>query len=564
MKTRCSNPYWPFALLWLMLLSAAGAYAAGETSRISVDSTGVEGNEYSIANAISADGRYVAFSSDAENLVPGDSNGWPDIFVYDRLTRTTSLVSVDSAGEQRYRASYDPSISADGRYVLFVSTAPFVPEDTNKWVDVFAHDRLTGTTTRVSLNSDDQQAIGGSSRTGAFSISADGRYVAFNSIAANLVPGDTNGLSDVFVRDRLTGATTRVSVDSAGMEGNAGSERNKYPAISADGRYVAFTSLSDNLVPGDTNEAQDVFVHDRTTGSTARVSVDSSGLQATGHSQSPALSASGRYVAFSSDADNLVPGDTNGHSDVFVRDRTGGTTRRVSVDWAGGQIAEQSYVGAISADGRYVAFYSMVSNLLPGDADLHYDTFVHDLTTGATSLVSLDSAGQRGNGSSTVSSISADGRHVAFASTADNLVPWDTNHYNDVFVRDRLLNTSQNADLQLAVTSQPDSVQNGEIGRYIFTISNNGPDSAGSVNLVDVVSEGKVWSLTPSQGDCEIAAVSVCRLDSLAAGASATVRAVFKAKGDSLTQQVSVSAAPADSEPANNALTVSAPSWPWQ
>jgi len=222
-------------------------------------------------------------------------------------------VSVASDGTQGNDNSWDPSISADGRYVAFFSHASnLVPGDTNGKADVFVHDRVTGQTTRVSVASDGTEGNGYSWFP---SISADGRYVAFESIASNLVPGDTNGVSDVFVHDRLTGQTTRVSVASDGTQGHSASD---HPSISADGRYVAFESFASNLVPGDTNGKRDVFVHDRLTGQTARVSVASDGTQGNGDSIYPSISADGRYVAFVSGASNLVPGDANGNIDVFI------------------------------------------------------------------------------------------------------------------------------------------------------------------------------------------------------------------------------------------------------
>jgi len=222
-------------------------------------------------------------------------------------------VSVASGGTQGNGDSGCPSISADGRYVAFQSYASnLVPGDTNEVGDVFVHDRLTGQTTRVSVASDGTEGNDYSRRP---SISADGRYVAFASLASNLVPGDTNGTWDVFVHDRLTGQTTRVSVASGGAQGNSGSW---CPSISADGRYVAFQSYASNLVPGDTNGVLDVFVHDRLTGQTTRVSVASDGTQGDSYSFGSSISADGRYVAFSSLASNLVPGDTNDKPDIFV------------------------------------------------------------------------------------------------------------------------------------------------------------------------------------------------------------------------------------------------------
>ncbi|MEG4109299.1 hypothetical protein [Microcoleus sp. S13_C5] len=276
-------------------------------TRVSVDSAGNQGNSFSYTPSISPDGRFVAFTSDASNLVPGDTNNSYDIFVRDTLTNTTSRVSLDSAGNQGNRNSYRPSISAGGRFVAFESDASnIVPGDTNNTNDIFVRDTLTNTTTRVSIDSAGNQANDASD--GA-SISADGRFVAFDSYASNLVPGDTNNTNDIFVRDTLTNTTTRVSVDSAGNQQNFSSFFN-VSSISADGRFVAFTSFASNLVPGDTNAYTDIFVRDTLTNTTTRVSFGSAGNQGNSVSQSPSISADGRFVAFTSFASNLVPGDT--------------------------------------------------------------------------------------------------------------------------------------------------------------------------------------------------------------------------------------------------------------
>ena len=290
--------------------------ATGPTSRVSVASDGTQGNDGSVSSSISADGRYVAFYSYASNLVSGDTNGRLDVFVHDQQTGQTSRVSVASDGAQGNHNSYFSSISADGRYVAFFSGASnLVPGDTDGWGDVFVHDQQTGQTSRVSVASDGAQ---GNHNSYFSSISADGRYVAFDSYASNLVPGDTNGALDVFVHDRQTGQTSRVSVASDGTEGSGSSE---YPSISADGRYVAFFSEASNLAPGDTNGVDDIFMHDRQTGQTNRVSMASDGTQGNAESRYPSISADGRYVAFHSGASNLVPGDTNGVADVFVHER---------------------------------------------------------------------------------------------------------------------------------------------------------------------------------------------------------------------------------------------------
>ena len=407
------------------------------TQRVSVATDGTQANNNSSVNAsppISADGRYVAFASIASNLVPGDTNGTDDVFVRDLRSGTTERVSVATDGSQGNSYSESPAISADGRYVAFVSGASnLVPGHPNDFEDVFVRDRQSGTTQRVNVATDGTEA-----NNGSFSpaISADGRYVAFESYGSNLVPGDTNDLGDVFVRDLRSGTTQRVSVATDGTQGNRLSGGHFGPAISADGRYVAFESAASNLVAGDTNHTTDVFVRDLRSGTTQRVSVATGGTQANRNSDSPAISADGRYVAFDSYGSNLVPGDTNENYDVFVRDRQSGTTERVSVATDGTQANNDNYSPAISADGRYVTFQSDASNLVPGDTNGTWDVFVRDRQSGTTQRVNVATDGTQANSGSDSPAISADGRYVAFASYASNLVPGDTNHSEDVFVRD--------------------------------------------------------------------------------------------------------------------------------
>lgn len=403
------------------------------TTRVSVASDGSQGNGRSFWPSISGDGRYVAFHSWAGNLVNGDTNGTSDVFVRDLQSGETRRVSISSEGaEAKLFPALCPSISADGRYVAFGSRAAnLVPGDTNDSEDVFVHDRIEGRTARVSVASDGTEGNWSSYEP---SISADGRFVAFSSLASNLVPDDTNGFEDVFVHDMLTGATSRVSVSSSGEEADGPSG---LPTITADGRYVAFMSAAWNIVASDTNNMLDVFVHDRATKETTRVSVASDGTEANGHSGWPAISGDGRCVAFSSVASNLVSNDRNGVDDVYVHDRVTCTTVRVSVASNGAEGNNASYDASISADGRYVAFSSAASNLVPNDTNEAEDVFVHNRATGETIRVSIARDGSEANSQSTQPSISADGRYVAFVSYGTNLVAGDTNGACDVFVHER-------------------------------------------------------------------------------------------------------------------------------
>jgi len=347
----------------------------GQTSLVSVSSTGQQGNDNSSGesdepSSISADGRYVAFTSNADNLVQDEC----DVFVHDRQTGETSRVSVGSTGQQGDGDSRWPSISADGRYVAFMSTARnfgWWKPQYGRW-DVFVHDRQTGQTDLVSVDN----IIGWPGNSGSFNpgISADGRYVAFCSAASDLVEDDTNGKCDIFVRDCQTEQTILVSVSSTGQQGND----NSYyiSSISADGRYVAFESMASNLVEGDTNGMRDIFVHDCQTSQTTRVSVSSTGRQGDGRSYSPDISADGRYVTFYSGASNLVEADTNGASDIFVHDCQTGRTSRVNVSSTGQQANNSSGDSNISANGQYVAFGSNADNLVEGDTNEYGDIFV--------------------------------------------------------------------------------------------------------------------------------------------------------------------------------------------
>jgi hypothetical protein len=285
--------------------SHANEEFVGITTRVSFDSSGMQGTGSSTWPSISADGRYVAFDSEASNLVNGDTNSFGDIFVHDRQTGGIGRASVASDGTQGNGDSYWSSSSDDGRFVAFTSSASnLVNDDTNDFADIFVHDMQTGKTTRVSVASDGAQANG---RSYVASISGDGRYVAFNSSATNFVANDTNASSKMFVHDIQTGETTRVDVATDGTPGNHGASE---PSISSDGHYVAFYASDTNLVPEDTNicgfltepgSCSDVFVHDRQTGETVRASVASDGTQGNDGSEfGVSLSADGRFVAFQS------------------------------------------------------------------------------------------------------------------------------------------------------------------------------------------------------------------------------------------------------------------------
>jgi len=396
-----------------------------EIIRVSVASDGTAGDGSSSNASINGDGRYIAFQSFATNLVSVDTNAMIDVFVHDTQTGVTTRESVTSSGTEGIAASTDPSINGDGLYVAFQSSSNFVATDTNMLNDIYVREKQFGITSRESV---DSNGTGGNrgSYLPSMSNGSNGSRVAFSSDADNLVADDTNGNEDVFVR---TSVTTRASVSTGGTEGILRSYR---PSVSADGR-VAFTSGANNLVADDTNRQSDIFVHN-TSGGTTRVSVASDGTEGNGESGwYPAISADGRYVAFQSSATNLVANDNNAKIDIFVHDTLSGTTSRVSVDSNGIEGNGHSWNLSISTDGRYVAFASDASNLDTGDTNGDRDIFVHEMQTGITTRVNIAFDGMQANNYSREPSISANGQYVAFHSIATNLISSDTNGVSDVF-----------------------------------------------------------------------------------------------------------------------------------
>jgi cysteine-rich repeat protein len=433
------------ALLLSCLLTLIGGSLAfaGDTARLSVDAGGGDANGASNGPSVSADGRYVAFASTATDLVIPPTNGMSQIFRRDRNTNTTILVSVDGLGLQGNGASTQPAISADGNRVIFTSTASNLIGlgDGNGVSDVFLRDISGLTTTRVSVDSGGGDANGPSDEP---AISADGLVASFTSDGDDLIADDNNVRSDVFVRDLVGNQTTRASEGPGGIEG----EKNSFQsALSEDGRYVAFASESDNFFEID-DDWVDIFVRDRDLNTVDWLSVDPKGLGSDAPSFGPAISADGRYVAFQTFATNLISGDKNALGDVMVRDRDIDVTTRVSVD-SNGEEGTGLFPGidgrpSISADGRFVTFHTGFTNLIADDTNTCgicvtpgccEDVFVHDRLTGRTERASIDSTGAQATGASLNPSIAGDGTLIAFASDAANLVALDGNGVRDVFGR---------------------------------------------------------------------------------------------------------------------------------
>ncbi|MBK8169877.1 MAG: PD40 domain-containing protein [Sandaracinaceae bacterium] len=389
-----------------------------------------------VTTAVSSSGRYVAFMSSASNLVPADTNGATDLFVRDRLTGSITRESVNSAGVQSAgcnAASGTPSITPDGRYVVFsCSASDLVATDTNGNTDVFIRDRAIGATTLVSFRATNSNSCNGTSTIPT--VTDDGRWVTFVSSCTNAVVSDTNGATtDLFVRDTVSAVNFVVSVDSGGAQLASATTSG---SVAGSGGYFAFASAG-AFVAGDTNGASDIYYRDFAMGVTTRVSLSSGGGDPTGGASiTPSLSADGRYVVYSSTATNIVAGDTNGVQDIFVRDITGGMNIRASVDSSSVQAGAISQYPSITADGRYVAFQSSATNLVAGDANGFDDIFVRDLIGATTTLVSRAVGGAQMTGAPPITSypsIAPDGSFVVFASAATNLITNDTNGVADVF-----------------------------------------------------------------------------------------------------------------------------------
>lgn len=433
---------------WICGSSLVGAAAATQSSTILISGTPAHApaNSLSTYPSVSADGRFISYTSYAGNILPGVGEPTGLVYVYDTWTHTNSLASKKSDGTQADNGCYSASLNADGRFVVFDTASRLIPEDLNGFIsDVYLRDLVTGYVELISIS---DNGVQGNSQSVGGRITPDGRFVAFSSLASTLVLGDTNGVggNDVFVKDRRSKTLERVSINSSGVEGNLLSTE---PAISADGRFVAFSSFASNLVPGDTNGQYDVFVRDRQLHVTTLVSVrpdgtmgdsDSGGISfGSGYSQ--AISANGRFVAFRTYAQNLAAGDQSWR-DVLVKDLWTGALTAASVNDAGQLGNGSSDEPRISGDGRWVLFQSEATNFVPNDT-LHSDVFLRDMVTGTTERVSLTNTNAQANNYSWEPAMSADARFIAFASPGTNFVP---NHYwlyQDIYLRTRALDIPQ-------------------------------------------------------------------------------------------------------------------------
>jgi len=416
-----------------------------ETDNLDENATFYE-SDISAFSSISADGRFVAFDYFDNNVTTHDTNGVFDIFIFDRDHKSTSRISMNTNGIQSNGHSYHPFISADGNFVTFISRATnLVDNDTNNKEDIFVYDRLKKTIERVSINNDGTE---GNDTSFSPSISSDGRFVAFCSLANNLIPNDTNNKADTFVYDRHTNSIERVSIHSDGNESNGHTYKSR---ISSNGQFVAMGSFARNLVNHDTNKRWDVFVYDRYNKIMERVSINNNGDETYAHirddfyggyfdyehAYSIAISGDGRFVAFDYLDSNLVDGDSNGVADIFVYDRQEHSIERISENHSGNSGFNESVYPSLSTDGRFIAFSSYQGKLVKNDTNVRSDIFVYDRLTTNIQRVSVDRYGVEAHRNSFAPAISGDGTAVSFSSWANNLVPHDTNIYGwDVFVHE--------------------------------------------------------------------------------------------------------------------------------
>jgi Tol biopolymer transport system component len=404
------------------------------TTCVSVTPAGLAGNFHSGQATFTPDAHWIFYISGATDLVVPDTNGmvW-DVFRRDRASGATSIVMTSSSGAQPNDDCFIPKVSADGRYVACLSLGSnLVAGDTNGSYDVFVRDLVTGVTQRATLTSTGQEIPG---YVLTYDFSANGRFVAFTSSDPGIVPGDNNDVFDVFVRDLAVGTTERVSLGVGGVEANGHSF--EFVCISGDGRFVLFTSEATNLAIGDNNSRPDLFLRDRALGTTQLIDKTPAGVAGDRGVASCWMTPDARFIVFLSDSDDLVAGDLNLNTDVFLLDRAIGTMEIASLGNGGAQGNSNPWDAVVSSDGRFVAFSSNATNLVAFDLNGSTgDVFLRDRILGTTVLASVSSSGEQANLGSNEPVFSGDGRFLLFGSDSNNLAANDTNAFGDVYLRD--------------------------------------------------------------------------------------------------------------------------------
>jgi len=493
-----------YAALCAGLLSSIPLLAV-ELVSVSSEQTQSNGNSFLVSN--SADGRYVVFGSDASNLVADDTNGMRDVFLRDRSLGTIERISVDSNELQSLYLSRSPSVSADGRYVSFETLGPLLPGSSAGVFQIYRRDRVTGETHLVSGSSG---GVAGNAPSLRSSISADGRYVLFYSSASNLVTGDSNGVRDVFLKDMHTGELEIISKSSSGTPGNGDSFE---AAMSSDARFVAFTSMATNLSGSAITRQRHVYLRDRQSGNTRLVSTTSSGVLANQPAFSPALSDDGRYIVYYSKASNLTAGTSGSAIQILLHDTTSGNNVLLSKDASGAEGNDLSYSPSISSDGNLVAFTSFANNLVPGDNNSVSDVILLDRLNNEMRVITQSESGQLGNGAAIATpALSRSANSIAFSTYANNLISGDTNNVADIFVANLSSNTIpvaragsdqrlQCSGLQTPVTldGRASDDADGDVLKYVWSLSNDQMDGV----VITVPMELGIHTVTLSVDDMQ-------------------------------------------------------------
>lgn len=410
-----------------LAIQPVSATVPGVTEAVSVDSSGNYPNNTVQGIASSGDGRYIVFESNATNLVPNDTNNARDIFLRDTVNNTTTRVSIASDGAQANSDSFGEDVSYDGRYVVYSSYASnLVSNDTNGKYDIFMYDTQNHTTTRVTQTSGGTQANAASSYP---VVSADGRFVAFDSEAFNLDssittdPNQQPAGQQVFVKDMATGAINDVS-NVAGVRING---MAFVSSISCDGGIIGFSSKASNLTPNDTNGYEDAFIANRVNGSNIITNLTANG---NGDSGTTAVSCNGNQVLIGSSANNLVSGDTNGYLDGFVYDRLSQSLKRVSLTSTGSEANAAVNPVGISDDGRFIAIASSATNMVPSyPSTASGAVYIKDMRDGTLQAVNIKSDGTIANGSVGLTAMSADGQYISYLTSTTDLISGISNPY---------------------------------------------------------------------------------------------------------------------------------------
>jgi uncharacterized repeat protein (TIGR01451 family) len=541
-----------------MMLTAGRAARAlpGDLILASTSDEGIKTEFGAIQPSLSADGTRVAFVSGSDILDPVVPVG-PGIYVKDLATGDVVLASTSDdgiPGDNGFGA-YSPTLSEDGTKVAFGSYSDNLdPGDHDAETDVFVKDVVSGDITLASVTA---AGVDANHFTYWSTLSGDGTRVAFTADATNLDPADTDVLEDVYVKDLLTGELVLASTTADGVKGNG---ENSELSLSADGTVLAFTSTATNLDPADTDSLPDVYVKNLLTGEITLASTSDVGDKGNAGSSGPSLSADGTLVAFSTDASNLHPADADGITDVYVKSLLTGDVALASTSDMGDKGNGGSFSASLSADGTTVAFNSGATNLDPADPNGGWDVYVKSLLTGDVALASAAQTPgkgvRRGNGASFWPSLSADGARVAFQSQATNLVLADRDTRDDIYVKELGGPLPPGSDVAVSIAS-PDTAIVGRTLTSTMTVVDHGPDAASETTLTAVLPTGTTFvSISPSRGACTVsvkAHIVTCHLGILPAHTSASVALVVTPiLAGTITITASVDAEEPDADTTNN------------